>query len=561
LNSDAFNGVNATATLTIIESPCQTATARLYDPDDPNSIAPPDSIWEPNGEFWRVDVVTSGTVAITGVFQDEPVRNGADARFIDGDSDSVELSAEREGNGDGRIYHVFFSVDLGPGLSCDDGELLVPVVEHDQSGEISGDPSDFDGGALYDSTIAPKSDPVANDDPVSTDEDNPVSGNVLANDIPGKPNDLLTVTAVNGFTGTVGISLTLASGAVVDLAADGSFVYDPNGQFESLADGAVESDTFSYTLIDGDGASDTAIVTVAVSGLNDAPVALDDPADLNTSASPEVTISVTSNDTDVDSGLNLSSLTVMSPTISGPISGTATIIGDGAITYTPDEGFVGQDSFVYAICDTEGACDSATVTVNVTAVNRPPVANDDTASLDTSVGMEVTIAVAANDTDADGNLDPSSVTVASPPMNGTTTSNDDGTVTYAPNDAGSVGQDSFIYEICDFEGVCDSATVIVNLTASGNRFPIAVDDRPEEAPQGTSLTIDVLANDEDPDGDTLTVSEVTQGGRGSVIPNPDGTVTYTPGSNFKGEDSFSYTVIDNRGGMDTATVTVMFGGK
>ncbi|WP_299157100.1 cadherin-like domain-containing protein, partial [uncultured Christiangramia sp.] len=68
-------------------------------------------------------------------------------------------------------------------------------------------------------------------------------------------------------------------------------------------------------------------------------------------------------------------------------------------------------------------------------------------------------------------------------------------------------------------------------------------------------------NDSDPDGDELTVTEVTQPGNGSAVINTDGTVTYSPNENFNGTDTFEYTISDGNGGTDTATVTVTIGAE
>ncbi len=90
------------------------------------------------------------------------------------------------------------------------------------------------------------------------------------------------------------------------------------------------------------------------------------------------------------------------------------------MTYTPDADFNGTDSFTYEVCD-DGMpvlCDTATVTVTVTPVNDPPVANDDTTG--TSEDTPVTIDVTANDTDPDGVIDPTTVVVVSAPASGST---------------------------------------------------------------------------------------------------------------------------------------------
>jgi hypothetical protein len=147
--------------------------------------------------------------------------------------------------------------------------------------------------------------------------------------------------------------------------------------------------------------------------------------------------------------------------VSGPSNGTLTNNGDGSFTYTPDPNFNGTDSFIYEICDTGVACDTATVTVNITPVNDAPVANDDSAT--TNEDTPATIDAAGNDTDVDGNLDPTSATVISGPSNGTAAGNGDGSFTYTPNPDYN-GTDSFDYQICDTDGACDTATVTIDVT-------------------------------------------------------------------------------------------------
>jgi hypothetical protein len=88
-----------------------------------------------------------------------------------------------------------------------------------------------------------------------------------------------------------------------------------------------------------------------------------------------------------------------------------------------------------------------------------------------------------------------------------------------------------------------------------NRDPIAADYKATTARE-VPVTIKVLANDSDPDGDQLEVVRVTQGANGEVVLNDDGTVTYTPTEGFDGADSFTYTIDDDHGGQATGRVTV-----
>ena len=151
------------------------------------------------------------------------------------------------------------------------------------------------------------------------------------------------------------------------------------------------------------------------------------------------------NDSDVDGTLDIGSVTV---TVA-PANGTVTVNADGTITYTPNANWFGTDTYTYQVCDDDGACDQATVTITVADVNDPPVAVDDTDS--TPEDTPVTTDVLANDSDVDGTLDIGSVTVTVAPANGTVTVNADGTVTYTPN-ANWFGTDTYTYQVCDDDG-------------------------------------------------------------------------------------------------------------
>ena len=115
--------------------------------------------------------------------------------------------------------------------------------------------------------------PVGVDDAASVGEDailNVPAPGVLANDTDADPNDSKVVSAVNGSAAAVGQSVTLASGALLTLRADGSYTYNPNGRFNHLRAGQTTTDSFAYTVRDGLGATSTATVTVTINGANDA---------------------------------------------------------------------------------------------------------------------------------------------------------------------------------------------------------------------------------------------------------------------------------------------------
>ncbi|MFB6286664.1 MAG: cadherin-like domain-containing protein, partial [Candidatus Bipolaricaulia bacterium] len=177
-----------------------------------------------------------------------------------------------------------------------------------------------------------------------------------------------------------------------------------------------------------------------------------------------------------------------------------------------------------------------------------PDAVDDEVDTSPSDGIEVD--VLANDEDpAD---QPLRITQTSNAANGTVSVNPDGTVSYTP-DAGFTGTDQFTYTVCDPDGSCDTATVIVNV-AQTNSPPVADDDEATTL-EGSETTVDVLDNDIDPDGDSLSIVGNTEPANGSISCT-ESVCSYTPDDGFVGTDSFTYTVSDGNGGTDTATATI-----
>ena len=182
-------------------------------------------------------------------------------------------------------------------------------------------------------------------------------------------------------------------------------------------------------------------------------------------------------------------------------------------------------------------------------VNATDIASSDSA--ETVMGKSVVIDVLANDIKPDGgNL---TISGLSQPDNGSGTIQN-GTIKYTPAD-GFTGQDSFSYTVSDGNGGTDTAVVSVSVEAQ-NQPPVASDDQASTSP-GTAVTVDVLANDTDPDGDTQSVASVTNPANGTTSITPDDEVRYTPADGFTGQDSFSYTVSDGNSGTDTTLVSVM----
>lgn len=234
-----------------------------------------------------------------------------------------------------------------------------------------------------------------------------------------------------------------------------------------------------------------------------------------------------------------------------PAHGTATANPDGTITYAPAPGYTGPDAFDYKLCDNTPQCDTATVTITVQpAAPGTPQAVDDVATTEPNVA--VTVDVLANDTDPEG--DPLTVASVTPPVNGTATLNADSSVTYTPA-LNFIGTDSFTYDACDPVPLCDTAAVTIHVLLPGANPPTAADDQ-ASTEKGQAVTIDVLANDTDPDGDPLVATNLGPAGNGTATPNADGTISYQPEPDFTGLDSFTYEACDPTPLCDAATVTI-----
>jgi VCBS repeat-containing protein len=181
------------------------------------------------------------------------------------------------------------------------------------------------------------------------------------------------------------------------------------------------------------------------------------------------------------------------------------------------------------------------------APNNPPVASDQV--VETNEDIPVAITLTATDPDGDA----LTYAIVAQPAHGSL-SGTAPNVTYTPSPNYN-GPDSFTFKATDARGA-DSNTATVSITVTPvNDPPVALDDSATTT-EGTPVTVDVLANDSDPDGDPLTVTNVTDSSHGSAVINPDQTVTYTPELGFIGTDAFSYTISDGRGGTDTADVAV-----
>ncbi len=470
----------------------------------------------------------TATVNITvNSINDNPVAVDDDINVNEDDNITFTV-LDNDSDVDGDTLNVTTTTDPSNGSINVVGNAITytPDVNFDGSDSFTYTISDGNGGtdtATVNIAINPFNDPpAATDDSATTDEDNSVTISVLNNDS-DQDGDSISVSAT-----------TDPANGSVQINGGTTITYTPDQHFNG-------SDSFTYTLSDGNSGTDTATVSVTVNAVNDSPDASDDTA--NTNEDNSVTISVLTNDGDLDGD----SISVISKT--DPANGSVQINGGSTITYTPDQHFNGSDSFTYTISDGAGGTDTATVNVTVNPVNDTPDAQDDVSG--TSEDTAVVINVLSNDSDIDG--DTLTVTTTSNPSSGNVQINGGTTITYTP-DSDFNGNDSFTYTISDGNGGSDTATVNVSVGAI-NDAPDADDDT-VSVDEDNSVVVSVLTNDDDLDGDSISVISKTDPSNGSVTINSGTTITYTPDQHFNGSDSFTYTISDGNGGTDTATVNV-----
>ncbi|MET0099237.1 Ig-like domain-containing protein [Limnospira platensis] len=387
-----------------------------------------------------------------------------------------------------------------------------------------------------------------------------------------------------------------SQGATVTVNPDGSYTYDPTTveSFVALRFGATLEDTFTYTVADDMGSTATATVTITVTGVNEPPsnnlpetqaTNADIPLVFSTETDNPITIAdpdagddplvvtISATNGTVTPGENTEAVEVTGEnTETLTLTGTLSAINQAleGLTFTPLPEFLNENGSLEITTNDQGGGDpdnplTATDTITIETLNRPPVAEDDQvdALLNTAINIPGETLL-ANDSDPDGDV--LTIIEVANANNGTVDLDPEaGDVLFTP-DSDFLGAASFEYTISDGRSGTDTATVTVLVKS----LPTAVDDENNTfANQILSVESSegVLANDFDLDGDALTV--VAFDGRSvqgaTVQVNPDGSYTFDPRNAnallaLREEeeivDTFTYTIEDVDGNQDTATVSI-----
>ncbi|MGL1079994.1 tandem-95 repeat protein, partial [Vibrio parahaemolyticus] len=339
------------------------------------------------------------------------------------------------------------------------------------------------------------------------------------------PEDQLTVSLENNSNGyfvLVGNEVKLTQAGV-------DAVNNDELNLKGLTISASVSDGVNPTASDSD--------SLIVNRVNDAPTVENAIADQVLSEDFDAyTIDLNEVFKDSDSALNFS--------VSGNNSIQISIV-NGVATITPTADWNGKETITFTATDPSGESISQTVNFTVAPV-ADIVADKATVVEDTPT----IIKVLGNDTfEGDGKV--VSLDTNNGPSNGTVSVNPDGSVTYTPND-NYHGEDTFTYIVTSGD-VSESTTVEVNVTPV-NDAPVAKDDI-ATTQEDTAVTIDVLPNDTDVDGDKLSIQSATVPEAQGKVEIVDGKLVFTPAENFNGHAEITYTVTDGQL-TDEAKVTV-----
>ncbi|HHX8512550.1 TPA: tandem-95 repeat protein, partial [Vibrio diabolicus] len=362
--------------------------------------------------------------------------------------------------------------------------------------------------------------PVATNDNTVTDEDTPVTIDVLPND-----------TDIDGDKLSIDSASVPSDQGTVEIV-DGKLVFTPAENFNGDAE-------ITYTVTDGT-LTDQATVNVTVNAVNDTPEVESNIAD-QTLAEDFTPYSINLNTafSDVDN---------VDGELSFSVSGNNNVlvsIENGIATISPTADWNGSETLTFTATDPSGESVSQTVNFTVSPV-ADIVADKATVVEDTAT----IIKVLDNDT-FEGDDKVVSLDTNNGPANGTVSVNPDGSVTYTPND-NYHGTDSFTY-IVTSGGVSESTTVNVDVTPV-NDAPVANDDA-ATTQEDTAVTIDVLPNDTDIDGDELSIQSASVPETQGKVEIVDGKLVFTPAENFNGDAEITYTITD--GSLtDQATVNV-----
>jgi len=322
---------------------------------------------------------------------------------------------------------------------------------------------------------------------------------------------------------------------IASLGANGQINYTPNDNYWGI-------DSIVYAACDSYNSCTQATLHITIASVNDAPDAM--------SAAFQIAEDQLLNGSIASFVSHADSEPLFLGTINSPEHGTLTISSSGVFSYVPYSNYFGEDQFTYIACDDFGACDSATVSINIAAQNDIPTPGDD--SLETTEDSSIEINLAANDSDIENDVLTYALSQTS--QLGTINLSSSGILSFTPN-TNSFGSELIEISVCDAGGLCVQSSLTI-FVESINDLPILV------SPVFTMNEDGVLADDLasyafDVEDNNLAFQVIAQSENGLVVVNTNGSFAYTPNSNFNGTDSFSIQVCDAQNGCTTHMINLV----
>jgi hypothetical protein len=454
-----------------------------------------------------IDVLTSNTapIATSGSFtiqEDETLMSSLLPYVVDtegGNFTFITLTAPSQGNiqwlNNGDFIFTptpnFFGNDSFTYRVCDNGLLCAEAV--------------------VSLTILPINDaPVITTSTLYVNEDELLNQNIGTNDFD-----------IEGDAITYQLITNPNHGSAL-LNVDGMIMYTPLDDFNGI-------DFIEYEVCDVFGACTSSAITIQISPVNDPPFA--DPAsfiiaeDEANAGNLELLVNHV-DDEPLFYGMMLS-----------PTSGQVVIQNNGSFTYTPNNNFFGTDQFTYLVCDPFGACDSATITVTVASVNDPPIAANDSVTLDEDGAIELNLA--ANDFEIENQ--PMTYELLGTSMLGNISLSPQGNINFVATE-NAYGSETLSVLACDSEGLCNESLLQININ-SINDLPI-ISLQPFNLDEDTEISIDLNNWISDVEGGPLNYILNFDALNGTVNLSQTGAITYNPNENYYGIETVSFTVCD-----------------
>ncbi|NOU36456.1 MAG: tandem-95 repeat protein [Kiritimatiellaceae bacterium] len=340
----------------------------------------------------------------------------------------------------------------------------------------------------------------------------------------------LTATDAQSNTLTYAIATSPIHGTLSAITATNQITYTPATNYYG-------ADSFTFTAKDASLTSTPATVSITVMPVNDPPVAQNQSV---TNVVEDTAKVITLVATDVETNALTYAI------VSNPAHGTLGAVSSNTVIYTPETNYYGSDSFTFRASDASLTSTPATVSIAVTPVNDPPVAQGQSTSTAENTAKVVTLVATDIETNA------LTYSIVANPLHGTLGAVSSNTVTYTPA-TNYYGAESFTFKAND--GSTDSVPATVSITVThSNLPPVSQNQSVTNVVEDTARVITLVAID--PETNAVTYAVVTAPSFGTLSTISSNTITYTPATNYYGSDSFAFRASDGVLTGNTATVSI-----